>query len=64
MLKKNERISRQQQVNTVHDLVFNQLNIILITRTNFEKSLIIQAYSLITDRITILITPLIKLTKE
>lgn len=58
------RIPRQEQIDTVHDLIFKQLDIILIARTSFGKTLIIQAYSLITDRITILISPLVKLAEE
>lgn len=64
MLGGNGRVPRQQQVDTVHDLVFEQLDIVLIARTSFGKSLIIQAFSLITDRITILIAPLVKLAEE
>ncbi|RYP17267.1 hypothetical protein DL767_010052 [Monosporascus sp. MG133] len=64
MLGGQGRIPRKEQVDTVHDLVFGELDILFVAKTSFGKSLIIQAFSLITDLITIQVTPLVKLAEE
>ncbi|KAI1097497.1 P-loop containing nucleoside triphosphate hydrolase protein [Jackrogersella minutella] len=64
MLGGNTKVPRKEQVDAVHDLVFNEIDLVFIAKTSFGKSLIIQAFSLITDRITIQIAPLVKLGEE
>ncbi|KAI1102257.1 hypothetical protein F4804DRAFT_313477, partial [Jackrogersella minutella] len=57
-------VPRKEQVDAVYDLVFNEIDLVFIAKTSFGKSLIIQAFSLITDRIPIQIAPLVKLGEE
>jgi len=55
---------RYEQVRCLRRLIFLQGDTLLVARTGFGKSLIFQAYSILTSKITIHIVPLNKLAEE
>lgn len=61
---KRARKPHEEQVRTLFRLIFGEGDTILIARTGFGKSLIFQAFTVLTNKITIQIVPLSKLGDE
>lgn len=61
---KSELSPHPEQVRVVRRLVYGLGDVLLVARTGFGKSLILHAYSVLTSKITIQITPLNSLGEE
>ena len=55
---------RDQQIEALRHLIFDRTDLILIARTSFGKSTVIQAFSLLLEHITLVILPLNRIGKE
>ena len=58
------RTPRPEQISCLHRMIFGKGDTLLIARTGFGKSLIFQAYSILSSKITLQIIPLSKLGDE
>ena len=57
-------VPRPLQVDVLHRLVFAKEDTILIAKTGFGKSLIFQALALMTERLSIVVVPLLGLADQ